>query len=70
MITSFLTVLYPAPICNKNHKKENIRNFIEGVWGSGEYCGEKAYRLYCYTNKYQNSIHIVSVKLQQCIYNE
>ncbi|RIB15578.1 hypothetical protein C2G38_2192081 [Gigaspora rosea] len=51
-----------CPICNKNHKKENIRNFIEGIWGSGEYCGEKAYRLYCYTNKYQNSIHIVSIK--------
>ncbi|RHZ89172.1 hypothetical protein Glove_18g127 [Diversispora epigaea] len=38
----------PAPLCNKNHKKENIRNHIEGFWGSGEYCGEKAYRLYCY----------------------
>ncbi|RHZ84500.1 hypothetical protein Glove_80g13 [Diversispora epigaea] len=51
-----------CPICNKNHKKENIRNHIEGFWGSGEYCGEKSYRLYCYTNKYQNSIQIVSIK--------
>ncbi|CAG8545093.1 4865_t:CDS:2 [Cetraspora pellucida] len=51
-----------CPICNKNYKKENIRNFIEGIWGSSEYCGKKAYRLYCYTNKYQNSIHIVSIK--------
>ncbi|CAG8719092.1 25775_t:CDS:2, partial [Gigaspora margarita] len=34
----------------------------KGEWGSGEYCGEKTYRLYCYINKYQNSIHIVTVK--------
>ncbi|RHZ57348.1 hypothetical protein Glove_390g38 [Diversispora epigaea] len=53
----------PCPLCNKNHKKENIRNHIEGFWGSGEFCGEKAYYLYCYTNKYQNSIHIVSIKV-------
>ena len=52
-----------CPICNKNHKKENIRNHIEGFWGSGEYCGEETYRLYCYTNKYQNSIQIVSIKV-------
>ena len=52
----------PCPLCNKNHKKENIRNHIEGFWGSGEYCGEKTYRLYCYTNKYQNSIQIITVK--------
>ncbi|CAG8750227.1 18850_t:CDS:2 [Gigaspora margarita] len=51
-----------CPLCNKNHKKENIRNYIEGEWGSGEYCGEKTYRLYCYINKYQNSIQIVTVK--------
>ncbi|RHZ62175.1 hypothetical protein Glove_343g27 [Diversispora epigaea] len=41
-----------CPLCNKNHKKENIRNRIEGFWGSGEFYGEKAYHLYCYTNKY------------------
>ncbi|RHZ66975.1 hypothetical protein Glove_303g119 [Diversispora epigaea] len=52
----------PCLLYNKNHKKENIRNHIEGIWGSSEYCGEKAYRLYCYINKYQNSIHIVSIK--------
>jgi len=52
----------PCPLCNKNHKKENIRNYIEGFWGSGEYCGETTYRLYCYENKYQNSIQIVSIK--------
>ena len=23
-----------CPICNNDHKKENIRNFIEGEWGS------------------------------------
>ena len=22
-----------CPLCNKNHKKENIRSFIEGFWG-------------------------------------
>ncbi|CAG8835941.1 11877_t:CDS:2, partial [Gigaspora margarita] len=27
----------PCPLCDKNHKKENIRNHIEGIWGSGEY---------------------------------
>lgn len=52
----------PCPLCNKNHKKENIKDYIEGFWGSGEFCGEEAYRLYCYTNNYQNSIHIVSIK--------
>ncbi|RHZ76993.1 hypothetical protein Glove_186g103 [Diversispora epigaea] len=52
----------PCTLCNKNHKKENIRNHIEGIWGSGEFCGEKAYHLYCYINKYQKSIHIVSIK--------
>ena len=52
----------PCPLCNKNHKKENIRNYIEGIWGSGEYCGEKTYCLNCWGNKYQNSIDIVTVK--------
>ncbi|CAG8689641.1 7435_t:CDS:2 [Cetraspora pellucida] len=51
-----------CPICNNDHKKENIRNFIEDEWESGEYCGKKTYRLYCYKNKYQNSIQIVTVK--------
>ena len=51
-----------CPLCNKNHKKEIIRNYIEGFWGSGEYCCEETYRLYCYINKYQNSIPIVTVK--------
>ncbi|CAG8723854.1 7871_t:CDS:1 [Cetraspora pellucida] len=51
-----------CPICNNDHKKENIRNFIEGKWRSGEYCGEKTYHLYCYKNKYQNSIQIVTIK--------
>src|SRR6266498_5485279 len=44
----------PCPSCSKNHKNENIRNYIEGFWGSGEYCGKKTYRLNCYINKYQN----------------
>ncbi|CAG8804514.1 25861_t:CDS:2, partial [Gigaspora margarita] len=51
-----------CPLCDKNHKKENIRNHIEGEWGSGEYCDEKTYRLYCYINKYQNSIPIVTIR--------
>ncbi|RHZ81311.1 hypothetical protein Glove_122g27 [Diversispora epigaea] len=54
--------MYLALYVIKTIKKKNIRNNIEGFWGSGEYCGEKSYRLYCYTNKYQNSIHIVSIK--------
>ncbi|RIB11845.1 hypothetical protein C2G38_2202369 [Gigaspora rosea] len=51
-----------CPICNKDHKKENIRNNIEGLWGSGDYVNTKTYHLYCYINKYQNSIPIVTVK--------
>ncbi|RHZ90060.1 hypothetical protein Glove_8g4 [Diversispora epigaea] len=26
--------LVPCPLCNKNHKKENIRDHIEGIWDS------------------------------------
>ena len=26
-----------CPLCNNNHKKENIKNYIEGLWGSGDY---------------------------------
>ncbi|CAG8766457.1 10110_t:CDS:10, partial [Cetraspora pellucida] len=51
-----------CPICNKDHKKENIRVNIEGLWGSGDYVNTKTYHLYCYINKYQNSISIVTVK--------
>ena len=37
-----------CPICNNDHKKENIRNYREGIWGSGEYRGEKTYRSNCW----------------------
>ncbi|RHZ49588.1 hypothetical protein Glove_519g36 [Diversispora epigaea] len=52
-----------CPICNEDHKKENIRNYVEGEWGSGEYCDEETYCLKCWGNKYQNSIQIVSIKV-------
>ena len=51
-----------CPICNKDHKKENIRDNIQGRWGSGDYVNTETYHLYCYTNKYQNSIQIISIK--------
>ncbi|RHZ80850.1 hypothetical protein Glove_131g96 [Diversispora epigaea] len=51
-----------CPLCNNNHKKENIKNCIEGLWGSGDYVNTRTYRLRCWGNKYQNSIQIVTVK--------
>jgi len=50
-----------CPICNKDHKKENIRDNIEGEWGSGDYVNTKTYRLKCW-KAYQKSIQIVTVK--------
>ena len=50
-----------CPICNKDHKKENIRYNVEGEWGSGDYVNTKTYRLKCW-EAYQNSIQIVTVK--------
>ncbi|CAG8625089.1 9234_t:CDS:2 [Paraglomus brasilianum] len=50
-----------CPICNKDHKKENIRDNIEGRWGSGDYVNTRTYRLQC-REAYQNSIQIVTVK--------
>ncbi|CAG8840646.1 32119_t:CDS:2 [Gigaspora margarita] len=58
----YFDCLVPCPLCNKDHKKENIRNCIEGEWGSGDYVNTKTYRLSCWGNKYQNSIQIVTVK--------
>jgi len=49
------------PICNKDHKKENIRYNVEGEWGSGDYVNTKTYRLKCWEAN-QNSIQIVTVK--------
>ena len=51
----------PCPICNKDHKNENIKNGIEGQWGCGEYFGERTYRLKCW-EAYQNGIQIVTVR--------
>jgi len=50
-----------CPICNKDHKKENIRDNVEGEWGSGDYVNTKTYRLKCWEAN-QNSIQIVTVK--------
>ena len=50
-----------CPLCDKDHKKENIRDNIRGLWGSGDYVNTKTYRIKCYKN-YQNSIQIVTVK--------
>ena len=50
-----------CPICNKDHKKENIRDNVKGEWGSGDYVNTKTYRLNCWGN-YQNPIQIVTVK--------
>ncbi len=51
-----------CPLCNNNHKNENIKNYIKGKWGSGDYVNTCTYRLRCWGNKYQNSIQIVTVK--------
>ena len=50
-----------CPICNKDHKKENIRDNVKGEWGSGDYVNTKTYRIKCW-EAYQNSIQIVTVK--------
>ncbi|CAG8438898.1 9106_t:CDS:2 [Cetraspora pellucida] len=50
-----------CPICNKDYKKENIRDNIKGEWGSGDYVNTRTYRLQC-CEAYQNSIQIVMVK--------
>ncbi len=50
----------PCPICNKDHKSKNIKKYIEGQWGCGEYFGEETY-LKCW-EAYQNGIPIVNVK--------
>ena len=52
----------PCPLCDKDHKKENIRDNVNGEWGSGHYVNTKTYRLKCWENKYQNNIQIVTVK--------
>jgi hypothetical protein len=41
-----------CPVCNKDHKKENIKKYIEGEWGSGDYVNTKTYRLKCWGNEY------------------
>ncbi|CAG8609450.1 10716_t:CDS:1, partial [Acaulospora morrowiae] len=46
-----------CPICNKDHKKENIRDNIKGRWGSGDFVNTRTYRLQC-CEAYQNSIQI------------
>jgi hypothetical protein len=52
----------PYPICNKDHKSENIKNGIDGRWGADEYYGERTYHLeWC--EAYQNDVPIVSVKV-------
>ena len=57
----YFDCLVSCPICNKDHKKENIRNNIEGRWGSGDFVNTRTYRLQC-CEAYQNSIQIVTVK--------
>ncbi|CAH1771300.1 5512_t:CDS:1, partial [Entrophospora sp. SA101] len=44
-----------------DHKKENIRNNINGQWGSGDYVNTETYHLKCW-GACQNSIQIVTVK--------
>ena len=44
----------PCPLCNKNHKKENIRDHIEGIWGSGEYFHYYHLKLYFYYRYLKN----------------
>ncbi|KAF0478026.1 hypothetical protein F8M41_024111 [Gigaspora margarita] len=44
-----------CPICNKDHKKENIRDNIEGEWCCGNCVNTKTYHLK-YWEAYQNSI--------------
>jgi len=46
-----------CPVCNKEHKNENL----QGRWGDGEYFGEKTYRLACW-EFYHREIPIVIVK--------
>ncbi|CAG8744283.1 22839_t:CDS:2 [Cetraspora pellucida] len=46
-----------CPVCNKEHKDDNV----SGEWGSGDYYGEETYRLYC-RKVYQNGIQMVTVK--------
>ena len=36
-----------CPICNRDHKEKSIWKGIKGEWGSGDYCGERTYRLIC-----------------------
>ncbi|CAJ0910721.1 125_t:CDS:2 [Entrophospora sp. SA101] len=50
-----------CPICNKDHEKDNIRNNINGQWGSGDYANTETYRLKCW-EACQKSIQIVTVK--------
>ena len=57
----YFDCLVSCPICNKDHKKENIRYDIDGEWGSGDYVNTKTYRIKCW-EAYQNSIQIVTVK--------
>ncbi|CAG8796026.1 16529_t:CDS:2 [Cetraspora pellucida] len=57
----YFTCSVSCSICNKDHKKENIRDNIEGNWGSGDYVNTKTYHLKCW-EAYQNSIQIVTIK--------
>ncbi|CAG8673095.1 8219_t:CDS:1, partial [Paraglomus brasilianum] len=50
-----------CPICNKDHKKENIRDNVKGEWSSGDFVNTKTYRLKCW-EAYQNPIQIITVK--------
>jgi len=49
------------PLCNENHKEENIWNDIRGKWDADDYCGERTYRIIC-KDSLNHEILIVSVK--------
>ncbi|CAG8797220.1 9597_t:CDS:1, partial [Gigaspora margarita] len=46
-----------CPACNEEHKEDNVK----GLWGDGNYHGEKTYRLYCRKITF-SGILIVNVK--------